>query len=60
MCELFSARRTLHPLEIDPLHLGGFDDLPAFRADRIEGRLQLFELDFPAADHPGILARCDM
>jgi hypothetical protein len=41
-----SARRTLYPLEIDPLHLGGCNHLRALRADRIEGRLHLRKIDF--------------
>ena len=52
----FSTRRTLHPLKINPLHLGGCNYLPTFRADRIEGRQHFCEIDFLAADHFDILS----
>ena len=51
MCKLFSARRTFHPLEINSLRLGGCNDLSAFRADGIEGRQHVFEIDLPRTWH---------
>jgi hypothetical protein len=47
----FSARWTLHPLKINPLHLGGCNDLPAFRAKRVERRQHFFEIDLLSAGH---------
>ena len=54
----FSARRTFHPPKINPLHLGGCNDLPTFRTYRIERYQHFFEIDLPRAWHdPTILIR---
>jgi hypothetical protein len=47
----FAARRALHPLKINPLHLGWSNDLPAFRAYRVERCQHLFEIDLPRSWH---------